>query len=113
MLPWGARVTCYPGQGKAKQSKADAMRAKPIKAKQWKAASNDDDDDEDLTETHTWTCPSLRPIPLNGATLVSTSLLNVRCARVTCYPGARVPHVTQGRAKLGKAKLCKSNELSN
>ena len=88
MLPWGARVTCYPGQIKAKQSKADASKAEPSKAKQIKAASNDDDDDEDLTETHTWTCPSLRPIPLNGTTLFSTSLLNVRCARVTCYPGA-------------------------
>ena len=28
MLPWGARVTCYPGQSKAKESKAEASKSK-------------------------------------------------------------------------------------
>ena len=37
MLPWGARVTFYPGQGKAKQSKAKQMQAKPSQAKQSQA----------------------------------------------------------------------------
>ena len=32
MLPWGTRVTCYPGQSKAMEGKAEAS-----KAMQWKA----------------------------------------------------------------------------
>ena len=33
MIPWGARVTCYPGQSKAKASKAEASKAKESKSK--------------------------------------------------------------------------------
>ena len=32
MLPRGARVTCYPGQSKAKERKAEASKAKQSKA---------------------------------------------------------------------------------
>ena len=32
MLPWGARVTWYPGQSKAKESKGEASKAHESKA---------------------------------------------------------------------------------
>ena len=59
MLPQGGRVTCYPGQSKAKESKAEASKSK---GKQKQSKSNCD------------------------------------ATRGTCYPRARVSHVTLGRA---------------
>ena len=91
MLPQGGRVTCYPGArashvtpGKAKQRKAKQRQAKQSQAKQKQSKSN---------------CGATRCHMLPQG------------ARATCYPGARVPHVTPGKDKQRKAKQRQAKQM--
>ena len=74
MLPQGARATCYSGLSKAKESKAEASKA---------------------TESRSTANETVTP-RVSHLTPGRACHMLPRGARATCYPRARVPHVTPG-----------------